>query len=56
MLFVNYESPDGKKLHNKLWNGGHAKGSVKIYRKQQGEFHLIEELDGSMGGCEYGEY
>ncbi|MBQ0070327.1 MAG: hypothetical protein KBS81_00480, partial [Spirochaetales bacterium] len=26
MLFVNYEAPDGKKRHNKLWNGGNGTG------------------------------
>jgi tocopherol cyclase len=56
MLLVNYESPNGDKNHNKLWNGGHAEGTVKLYRKEKRKFILIDELDGCLGGCEYGEY
>lgn len=56
MILVNYENPQGQKNHNKLWNGGHAEGSLKIYRKSAGKFELIDELTGSYGGCEYGEY
>lgn len=56
LLHVNYENPDGNKLHNKLWNGGHAEGSLKLYKKESKEFKLIDELEGSLGGCEYGAY
>lgn len=56
MLLVNYENPLGYKKHNKLWNGGHAEGLLKIYRKTGGKTVLIDELEGKMGGCEYGEY
>ncbi|MBN1251296.1 MAG: hypothetical protein JXR51_00465 [Bacteroidales bacterium] len=56
MLLVNYESPNGEKNHNKLWNGGHAEGIVKLYKKQNKTIELIDELEGSLGGCEYGEY
>lgn len=55
MLLVNYENPIGEKLHKKLWNGGHAEGIVKFYRKGK-ELVLIDELQASFGGCEYGEY
>jgi tocopherol cyclase len=55
MLLVNYENPAGEKNHNKLWNGGHAAGTVKFYQKGK-ERTLIDELFGSLGGCEYGEY
>jgi hypothetical protein len=55
LLLVNYENPQGDKNHNKLWNGGHAFGTVKFYKKGK-ELILIDELDGSYGGCEYGEY
>jgi tocopherol cyclase len=55
MLLVNYENPMGKKKHNRLWNGGHATGNVKLYRNGK-ETILIDELLGSFGGCEYGEY
>jgi len=56
MLLVNYENPMGEKHHNKLWNGGHAEGSLKFFKKEAGKLTLIDELIGEMGGCEYGEY
>ncbi len=52
MLLVNYESPDGMKRHNRLWNGGNGKGSIKVYRKGK----LIDDIRCENVGCEYGEY
>lgn len=52
MLLVNYEAPNGKKLHNRLWNGGNGKGTVKLYRDGK----LIDEVVAENVGCEYGEY
>jgi hypothetical protein len=52
MLFINYESPDGKKRHNRLWNGGNGKGVIKLYIKNE----LIDEIEAKHIGCEYGEY
>ena len=52
MLFVNYEAPNGKKLHNKLYNGGNGFGNVKLYRKNK----LIEDIECKNVGCEFGEY
>jgi len=52
MLLINYESPDGKKLHNRLWNGGNGKGSIYLYKGKK----LIEEIWAENIGCEYGEY
>lgn len=52
MLFVNYEAPNGKKLHNRLWNGGNGKGTIKLYRDNK----LIDEIIVENAGCEYGEY
>ncbi|MDY3274813.1 MAG: tocopherol cyclase family protein [Agathobacter sp.] len=52
MLLVNYEAPNGKKLHNRLWNGGNGKGIVKLYRGKK----LIDEVICENVGCEYGEY
>lgn len=52
MLLVNYEAPNGKKLHNRLWNGGNGTGIVKLYHKGQ----LIDEIEARNIGCEYGEY
>ncbi|MBO4539164.1 MAG: hypothetical protein J5781_02725 [Clostridia bacterium] len=56
MLLVNYESPDGKKRHNKLWNGGTGYGTVKLYEKKNENLVLIDEIEATHVGCEYGEY
>ena len=56
MLLVNYEAPDGKKLHNRLWNGGNGVGTVKLFDKVDGEFRLVDEIKATHIGCEYGEY
>ena len=58
MLLVNYEAPDGSKKHNRLWNGGNGTGIVRLYRKT-GAGHdpeLIDEVEATHVGCEYGEY
>lgn len=52
MLLVNYEAPNGKKLHNHLWNGGNGKGTVCLYHCGK----LIDEIHCENVGCEYGEY
>lgn len=56
MLLINYEAPNGKKLHNRLWNGGTGEGRLKLYRKHQKELILIDDIDMKNIGCEYGEY
>lgn len=56
MLKVNYENPRGEKHHQNLWNGGHATGVLKLYRKKGRGWDLLEELQGEYAGCEYGEY
>lgn len=52
MLLINYESPDGKKRHNRLWNGGNGVGQITLYRKNK----LIAKFKAENIGCEYGEY
>ncbi len=52
MLLVNYEAPNGLKKHNRLWNGGNGKGTLKLYHKG----NLVDELYCENLGCEYGEY
>ena len=52
MLLVNYEAPNGLKLHNRLWNGGNGVGTVKLYRGKK----LIDEIECRNIGCEFGEY
>ena len=56
MLLVNYESPDGSKKHNRLWNGGTGKGLIKLYERRGRELELIDEIAATHVGCEYGEY
>jgi hypothetical protein len=57
MLNINYESPDGHKRHNRLWNGGTGKGVLKLYaRSASGKETLIDEIIAEEIGCEYGEY
>ena len=52
MLFINYEAPNGKKLHNRLWNGGNGHGVVKLYHKGR----VVDEVTCENTGCEYGVY
>lgn len=52
MLLVNYESPDGRKRHTRLWNGGNGRGTVRLYR----DGRLVDEVLAENVGCEYGEY
>ena len=56
LLLINYEAPNGKKLHNKLWNGGTGYGRIKLYEKYNGRRILIDEIEMRHTGCEYGEY
>ncbi len=56
MLFINYEAPDGQKLHNRLWNGGNGWGTIRLYDKKNGELVLVDEIEATHVGCEYGEY
>ncbi|MBQ8954147.1 MAG: hypothetical protein IJ048_08530 [Clostridia bacterium] len=56
MLLINYEAPDGAKKHNRLWNGGNGWGVVKLYDKKNGRLALVDEIEATHIGCEYGEY
>ncbi len=56
MLFVNYESPDGRKRHNRLWNGGNGRGRIRLYEKTPSGLELTDEIKVTHVGCEYGEY
>ena len=56
MLFVNYEAPNGLKLHNRLWNGGNGKGTIELYKKHLKKCELIDKVIASNIGCEFGEY
>ena len=52
MLLIRYEAPNGKKLHNRLWNGGNGKGTIRLYKGKK----LIDSISADHIGCEYGEY
>ena len=52
MLLVNYEAPNGKKLHNRLWNGGNGRGTVSLFHCGK----LIDKVCVQNVGCEFGEY
>ena len=52
MILINYEAPNGLKLHNRLWNGGNGIGIIKLYHRNK----LIDEIEAKNIGCEYGEY
>ncbi|MCF0141585.1 MAG: hypothetical protein HUJ78_06225 [Mogibacterium sp.] len=52
MLLINYEAPNGSKRHNRLWNGGNGKGTVKLYHNGK----LVDNIRVGHIGCEYGEY
>lgn len=56
MLHINYEAPNGKKLHNRLWNGGNGTGVIELYAKKGGKLMLIDEVEARNIGCEFGEY
>ncbi|MGI6721567.1 MAG: tocopherol cyclase family protein [Anaerovoracaceae bacterium] len=56
MLLINYESPDGEKRHNRLWNGGNGRGRIRLCEKIAGRLVLIDDIDAFNVGCEYGEY
>lgn len=57
MLLINYEAPNGQKLHNQLWNGGTGVGMIKLYDlDSEGNRTLIDTLHFDHAGCEYGEY
>ena len=52
MLLINYEAPNGKKLHNRLWNGGNGTGTISLYHDAK----LVDRVIARHVGCEYGEY
>lgn len=56
MLFVNYESPDGRKRHNRLWNGGTGTGTILLYRRAASGLIPEAKIRADHIGCEYGEY
>lgn len=56
IILINYESPDGQKRHNNLYNGGNGIGEIKLYKKIGKYKKLIDTIKAYDIGCEYGEY
>jgi hypothetical protein len=56
MLLVNYEAPNGKKLHNRLWNGGTGTGEIALWRGHGKKRVLVDRVEMRNVGCEWGEY
>ncbi len=56
MLLIRYEAPDGSMRHQRLWNGGTGRGTVKLYEKHEDGLTLVDEVEATHIGCEYGEY
>ncbi len=56
MLFINYEDPDGNKKFSKLWNGGNGTANIKLYSKKGKKLELIDDINATHMGCEYGEF
>ena len=57
MLNIKYEAPTGYKKHNRLWNGGNGVGTLKLYKRSIfGKETLIDEIEATHIGCEFGEY
>ncbi|MDO4489999.1 MAG: tocopherol cyclase family protein [Lachnospiraceae bacterium] len=56
MLLVNYEAPDGSKKHTRLWNGGNGVGVIRLYNKTRHGLELLDEIEATHIGCEYGAY
>ena len=56
MLLLNYETPSGSKLYNRLWNGGNGSGTLKLYKGFHNKKILIDDIIVGSAGCEYGTY
>lgn len=56
MLLIRYENPDGKREHTRLWNGGNAIARLKLYKKLNGQKHLVDHIEAHNCGCEWGKY
>ncbi len=56
MLWVQYEDPLGNKRFSRLWNGGNGSGTIWLYKKQGKDSVLVDEIEVTHAGCEYGEF
>ncbi len=53
MMEINYEAPNGLKLHNHLLNGGTGVGTLIIKNKKN---DILDEIEFKHTGCEYGVF
>ncbi len=52
MLLINYENPNGERVHKTLWNGGSGKGRIRLLGKRKNGLVLIDDIDALSVGCE----
>lgn len=55
MIWANYEDPSGVKELKQLWNGGTGYGTIRLYEKHADQEVLIDEIEATHVGCEYGD-
>ena len=56
MLLMRYQSPDGARRHNRLWNGGTGTGEIRLFARDRNQLIPIDTIAMGHVGCEYGEY
>jgi len=56
MLLMRYQSPDGARRHNRLWNGGTGTGEIRLFSRKGNDLAPIDTITMAHVGCEYGEY
>lgn len=56
MLLMRYQSPDGARRHNRLWNGGTGTGEIRLFARDRDRVVPIDTITMGHVGCEYGEY
>lgn len=55
MLLMRYQSPDGARRHQRLWNGGTGRGEARLIDKGAPE-RVLEVMAIGHAGCEWGTY
>jgi hypothetical protein len=54
MLLMRYQSPDGQRRHDRLWNGGTGYGEARLYERGNSSRPIDTIVLGHVG-CEWGE-
>ncbi len=55
MLLMRYQSPDGARRHQRLWNGGTGRGELRLFDRSR-PAAPVEVIDIGHAGCEWGTY